>query len=237
MKKIASITFVLAIISLWFTSCKSDSKENSYVTIDGEIKGLKTGTLYFQMLQDSTLNVVDSIVFDGKSTFQWKYPLESPEMLYLFLDRGVTSSIDNILLVFAEPGKMTLRTELDKFYSGAQIDGSVNHDLWEQYLKMTQRLNNENVALIEAQFKAMREKNETKLDSLERRQEAVIKRKYLQAINFALNHKDKDIAPYLALSEIYDAQKRFLDSIYNSLTPQVREGKYGKMLGEELKSR
>jgi hypothetical protein len=235
-KSILSLTICLFVfISL--VSCASDDKKATFLELEGEIKGLKKGTLYIQMLTDSSLTVVDSILFDGKSTFSWKHPLEGPEMMYLFLDRGITESVDNLLLVFAEPGKMTLKTDLEKFYGNALITGSENHDLWVKYQKSMQRLNNENVSLIEANFKAIREKNAAKIDSIERRQEMILKRKYLQTINFALTHKDKDIAPYLAVSEIFDAQKRFLDSIYSALTPEVKDGKYGKILAEEVNKR
>lgn len=235
-KNILTLGFCF-LVFLQLVSCASDEKDASILELDGEIKGLKKGTLYIQMLADSSLTVVDSIVFDGKSTFSWKRPLQNPEMIYLFLDRGITESVDNILLVYAEPGKMTLKTDLNKFYGNAQITGSENHELWEKYQKSMQRLNNENVSLIEANFKAIREKNAAKVDSIERRQEMILKRKYLQTINFALTHKDKDIAAYLAVSEIFDAQKKFLDSIYQALTPEVKEGTYGKILADELKTR
>jgi len=49
-------------------------------------------------------------------------------------------------------------------------------------------------------------------------------------VNFALNNKDSEVAPYLALTEIYNAKINLLDTINNSLTPKVKASKYGKDL-------
>ena len=51
-------------------------------------------------------------------------------MLYLFLDRGQTKSIDNSLPFFAEPGNIKIETSLKHFFADAKITGSKNHDLW-----------------------------------------------------------------------------------------------------------
>jgi hypothetical protein len=66
--------------------------------------------------------------------------LKSPEMLYLFLDRGVSNSLDNNLLFFAEPGNINIETKLDSFLYGAKITGSKNHELYEEYKKINSRL-------------------------------------------------------------------------------------------------
>src|SRR6476646_3004221 len=70
------------IILLVFASC-NDKKELGNLQITGNIKGLKDGTLYIQKLQDTSLVVLDSIVINGKSSFETDLNIESPEMLYL----------------------------------------------------------------------------------------------------------------------------------------------------------
>jgi len=54
----------------------------------------------------------------------------------------------------------------------------------------------------------------------------------LYSINYAINHADHEVAPYIALTDLVDANPKWLDSIYNSLTPQIKKSKYG----EELKT-
>ena len=52
-------------------------------------------------------------------------------MLYLYLDRGQTNSIDNNLSFFAEPGEMTFKTTLKEFYANAKFTGSKNQEVYE----------------------------------------------------------------------------------------------------------
>jgi hypothetical protein len=74
-------------------------------------------------------------------------------------------------------------------------------------------------------------------DSLQKASDMNIKRGYLFALNFALNNKEYHIAPYIALKEVPDANKIYLDSINNSLSPEVANGKYGRALQEYLEEK
>lgn len=227
---------ILALVTLILvSSCnKSEPKNNLHLT--GNIKGLKKGTLYIQRVLDTTLVAIDSITIDGNSTFERNIALESPEMLYLFLDRGMTNSLDNNISFFAEPGKINIETNLDSYIAGAKISGSKNQELFEEYRKTNSRFQDESLNLIEAKFKAIKSNNTKAVDSLTAKQESNLKRKYLFATNFAINNKDYEVAPYIALSEIYDINIKYLDTIHKSMTPKVAESLYGKKLTEYIKS-
>jgi hypothetical protein len=221
---------LLAFVSLLLlASCnKNESKTNLRIT--GNIKGLKTGTLYIQRVVDSALVAIDTIVIDGSSTFESDIDLKSPEMLYLFLDRGVSNSLDNNLLFFAEPGNINIETKLDSFLYGAKITGSKNHELYEEYKKINSRFRNDNLTLLEQKFNAIKSQNTKAIDSLSARQDSNTKRRYLYATNFAINNKDYEVAPYITLSEIYDINLKYLDTIQKSMTPKVAKSMYGKKL-------
>ncbi|MDQ6472128.1 DUF4369 domain-containing protein [Flavobacterium sp. LHD-80] len=226
MKK--SIIAFAAIALLASCSKKNESTDNLHIT--GNIKGLKKGTLYIQRIVDTSLVAIDSIKIDGNSAFERDIKLESPEMLYLFLDRGVTNSMDNNILFFAEPGNINIDTNLDNFIYSAKITGSKNQELYEEYKKINNRFNDESLALVEPRFKAMKRNDQKAIDSLNAKQDSNTKRKYLYATNFALNNKDHEIAPYIALAEIYDINIKFLDTIQKSMTPKVAQSLYGKKL-------
>lgn len=221
---------IIAFVTLaLLASCsKKDSADNLHLT--GNIKGLKTGTLYIQRIVDTSLVAIDSIKIDGTSTFEKDIKLESPEMLYLFLDRGVTNSLDNNILFFAEPGNLTIETNLDNFLSSAKITGSKNQELYEEYQKINVRFRDENLSMVESKFKALKRQDQKAIDSIDAKQQSNIKRKYLYATNFAINNKDHEIAPYIALAEIYDINIKFLDTIQKSMTPKVAQSLYGKKL-------
>lgn len=221
---------ILALVALTsIIACtKNESKNNLHLT--GNVVGLKKGTLYIQRLKDTTLVTVDSIKIEGDSKFETNITLESPEMFYLSLNRGVSNSLDNNLLFFAEPGNINIETNLDSFLYGAKVTGSVNHDLYEEFVKINSQFKDENLTIIEQKFKATKFNNIKKLDSLKTKEESNIKRRYLYATNFAVNHKDHEVAPYIALSEIYDINIKFLDTIQKSMTPKVAQSFYGKKL-------
>lgn len=221
---------IIAFVSvLLLVACnKNESTTNLHIT--GNIKGLKEGTLYIQKYNDTALIAIDTIKIDGKSTFESNLDLKSPEMLYLYLDRGVTNSLDNNIMFFAEAGTINIDTNLDSFISSAKITGSKNQELFEEYKKINSRFNDENLTLIEKKFKALKSNNTITIDSITAAQENNIKRKYLYATNFAVNHKDHEVSPYIALAEIYDINIKYLDTIQKSMTPKVANSFYGKKL-------
>jgi hypothetical protein len=227
---------ILAFVTLaLLTSCnKTDSTTNLHIT--GNIKGLKKGTLYIQRIVDTALVAIDTISIDGSSSFSSDLDLKSPEMLYLFLDRGVSNSLDNNLIFFAEPGNIKIETNLDSYITSAKVTGSKNHDLYEEYKKINSRFKDENLTLIEQKFNAIKRQNTKAVDSLTLRQNSNTKRRYLYATNFAINHRDYDIAPYIALSDIYDINIKYLDTIQKSMSPKVSQSLYGKKLNNYISS-
>lgn len=229
MKKI-SIALVAA--SLLFACSEKKSENNLHLT--GTIKGLKNGTLYVQREKDNKLVAIDTIKIDGNSSFETDIELKSPEMLYLFLDRGVTNSMDNNLYFFAEPGNVNIETNLENYLADAKVTGSKNQDLYYDFKKIDRRFQEENLTLIEKKFNAQKNNNAKEVDRIINLQESNIKRKYLHAANFAINNKEYEVAPYIALSEIYDINLKYLDTIQKSMSPKVAKSLYGKKLTDYI---
>lgn len=227
MKK-SIIAFVTLL--LLFACNKNETKGNLHIT--GNIKGLKKGTLYIQRVVDTTLVAIDTIKIDGSSTFESNLDLNSPEMLYLFLDRGTSNSLDNNISFFAEPGNITIETNLDNYIADAKITGSKNQEIFEEYKKINMNFTDKNLSMIEQRFNALKSQNQKKIDSISAIQDANTKRKYLFAANFALNNRDYEVSPYIALSEIYDINVKYLDTIQKSMSPKVAQSLYGKKLTE-----
>ena len=220
---------IYAIIILFIlASCNNKSETNLQIT--GNIKGLQKGTLYLKKLGDSTYITLDSIKIEGKSEFESNIDLKSPEMLYLFLDRGETKSGDNNLMFFGEPGKINIATDLEYFYSKAVITGSKNNELYENYKKITSKYNEQQLELTVAKINALKSKKTDLIASIEEKSNAILKRKYLYAINFAITNKEYEVAPYIALSEINNAAIKYLDTIQKSMSPKVAKSRYGVLL-------
>lgn len=138
--------------------------------------------------------------------------------------------MDNNLPFFAEEGEISIQTSLEKFLSDAKIMGSKNHDKFEEYKLVNSRYTDKNLDLVQMQFKAFQNKNYAQADSIANEQDLVTKRRYLYAVNFALNNKDYEVAPFIALSEIPDVNLKYLDTIQKMMTPKVAKSMYGKKL-------
>ncbi|MFC4739569.1 DUF4369 domain-containing protein [Flavobacterium ponti] len=228
---------LLALICISLACCNEDKKENSNLHLTGNIEGLSQGKLYIQQVQDSSLVVLDSIMIKGDSKFDSYLNIESPEMLYLFLDRGQTNSIDNNLPFFAEPGEMHIETTLNSFFADAKITGSKNHDLYVEFTKMRSKFNEKSMDLVEKELENLKIKNKNNIDSISSEANKLTRKKYLYVANFASLHGDKEIAPFLALSEIADINIRYLDTIDSKMNPEVAKSKYGKMLKSYIEER
>lgn len=198
------------------------------LTVKGQIKGLKKGTIYLKKANDSTLTNVDSLLINGSSQFELHSNLESPEVFFLYLDKN--SSEEDRITFFADKGVTEINTTLKNFAFDAKINGATQQKTYEEYKKIMSRFRDQNLDLIKENFEAQKEKNKSKLDSLQNIQKSMQKRLYLFTVNFALNHKDSEVAPYLALTEIYNARVDLLDTINNSLSDKVKSSKYGKEL-------
>ena len=233
MKKI--VLAIIAVITL--IACNKEGASDTNVHITGDVKGLSQGKLYLQKIQDSTLVMLDSIEISGNSKFESHITLESPEMLYLFLDRGQTNSIDNSLPFFAEPGEIKIETTLKHFFADAKVTGSKNHDLWKKFDSLNSKFRDQNLALMAKRLKNELKPNPSTTDSIENEYQKLWKRKYRYTAHFAVSNANKEIAPYLALSEIANINTAFLDTIQKSMTQEVAKSKYGKMLNEHIKER
>lgn len=227
-------TALLVLTALFMAACSS---EESNLKITGKVQGLKKGTLYLQKVEDTSLITMDSIVMKGDETFAFETSIESPQILYLYLNKKDNNIYDDRVMFFAEPGEMIINTTLKKFEEDAIVEGSENQKKLLEYQSMINRFNTRNLELIQESLKAQEEENAKSLDSANAEYDQLLRRRYLFTVNFALNNKDLEIAPYLAISEVYDANIKYLDTIYTSLAPEVKESRYGRDLQEFLKER
>lgn len=224
-------------LSLLLLVACQEKESTKNLVITGTIKGFKKGTIYIQKIKDTVLVPLDTIAINGQSDFTSEMDIESPEMYYLFIDRGVSNSVDNNLPFFAEKGKIHIETTLDRFTADAKITGSKNQELYDEYKYVTLRYVDKNLALIKQKFDAQIAKKPELLPAIQAQQDQVLKSKYLYTANFAVNHSDYEVAPYLALAEIPDINLKYLDTIQKSMTPKVAKSMYGKKLTALLAER
>ncbi len=230
-----NISILSLIILLIFISC---GKENHELTVKTTIKGLQKGTLYLKKIEDTILVTVDSLIINGNQAIELHSKLESPEVFVLDLDKS--SKEEERIIFFADKGITEINTTLKNFVFDAKIKGSSQQKTYEEYKLMMSKFTNRNLELIKDNFIAQKENDTAKLKEIQKEYDNSIKRKYLYTVNFALNNKDSEVAPYLVLTEIYNANLNLLDTINKMLTPKVKASKYGKDLQsyiDEIKPR
>lgn len=223
---------LFAFLLLFSISCAN--KPNDLI-VRGTVKDIKKGTIYLQKIVDTMLVSVDSLSFDGDATFELSCTLKEPEVLYLNLNDN--TSKDERIRFFAEQGTVTINTTLKNFGTDAKVTGSNLNKQLDDYYKIANRFNEASMDLMVAQVEAAKTGDSNKINTANKNSESNLKRKYLYAINFALNHKNSEVAPYVALAEIYDANIKYLDTIYNALPKDIANSKYGKELNDFIKKR
>ena len=198
--------------------------------VSGNIDGLKKGTIYLQKQQDSIILSIDSILLEGNSNFKLETKINEPDIYYLYLDKNDGDSLNDIITFFGNNGEINIKTSLKNFDSSYEISGSKNTELLQEYFSIIRKFNLQNLDLLEIFYKAQIENNQAKIDSVNTQIENLIKRKYLYTLNFATNNSEFEISPYLAVSQIADANQEFLLKLYDTLPEKIKNSKYGKIL-------
>ena len=224
---------ILTVLIL-FTACSSNEDK---MTLTGNVKGLKKGTLLLQKIQDSVLVSIDSVLVNGNSLFSFKETILEPEIYYLNvrLENGILK--DDRISFFAESNPINISTTLTNFAIDAKVTGSNNQEKYKTYKKIIDRYSDRNLELIEQIFEAKKEGNDSLANKLDSTQKSILAKKYLATISFALSNKDFEISPYLMVSHVNDTKLVYLDSVYNNLTPKIKDSKYGKDLESLIVSR
>ena len=206
--------------------------------VSGRVDGLRKGTLFLQKVLDSTLIDIDSIVINGNPEFNFKTKIESPEIYYLYLNKDDGDTINDRVMFFAEKGEITINTLLKTFESSAKVSGSENQELLQEYRKIARQFNAKNLDYIKAYINNAKSANDSRSsDSIQKEMDNLLKRRYLYALNFAVTHGDNVIAPYIALTEVSDANIKYLDTVASKLTEEVKSSKYGKLLIDLIANR
>ena len=185
------------------------------MVVKGQIEGLRKGTVYLQKIKDSVLINIDSLTIDGIPNFEFKQEI----------------SLNDRILFFGEKGEIVINTLLNTFESSAKVTGSENQVLLQEYRSISRKFDEQNLNYVKGYLNAIQTKlDDAVIDSIQTGIDNLLKRRYLYALNFASNNGDNVIAPYIALTEVYDANIKLLDTVASKLSEEVKASKYGKEL-------
>ena len=224
MKKIGLLLLVVMAV----VACSKENENTMYVK--ASVKGLKKGTFYLQKQIDSMIVSVDSISVDGREDFLMTDEVMSPEMYYLTLGNS-----SKRISFFGEKDTVYISSQLDLFGLKAKVKGSANQELLDNFSEIQQKFNNQKLDLMKEEFEARKANSQDSIDMVAKKLKNWERKKYLYATNFAVKNADFEVAPYIALTDLFDANIGLLDTINNSLTPRIKESKYGKQLDVYIK--
>lgn len=219
MKKIGLLVLVVMAV----VACSKENESTMYVK--ASVKGLKKGTFYLQKQIDSMIVSVDSVSVDGREDFLMTDEVVSPEMYYLTLGNS-----SKRISFFGEKDTVYISSQLDLFGLKAKVKGSANQELLDNFSEIQQKFNNQKLDLMKEEFEARKANSQDSIDMVAKKLKSWERKKYLYATNFAVKNANFEVAPYIALTDLFDANIGLLDTINNSLTPSIKESKYGKQL-------
>ena len=231
MKKIIAL-FAIALIAFACTS-----KKEGNMVVKGKINGLKKGTLYLQKMKDTVLISVDSMKLLGDDKFTLTDNVTSPEMYYLTFDGN---TIDKSLMFFGEEGEITINDNVEEFGFNPEIKGSKNQDVMDKFRDFSRRFKDQRLDFIKQNLEAKVANDEALINKLDADYKKLIRKRFLFTTQFAKNNGDSEAAPYIALTELYDANIVLLDTINNNLSDKVKNSNYGKRFQKfinEIKSK
>lgn len=216
--------YILIIVAgVLMTACQQNKGLNLQVKVDG----LKKGTLYIESIQDTVLVQLDSIEVRGNKQIEFDVALDQPQMLYLHLDKNDENAFNDRLLFFAEQGQMSIRSTREAFENDAQVKGSNTDSIYRIYQEVLTSFSKRDIELLQLSIDP---DYATKIDSISTLAASNERRKFLYVLNFALNQNNSILAPY---SIVYDGDglaPKWKDSVYQSLTDDIKNSPMGESL-------
>ena len=207
------------------------SQPNKNMTVNGSIKGLQKGTLYLQHVQDTNYVTLDSLVMNSTTDFRLGCNLKEAEILYLSLSEDINA---NRISFFGSNGETQISTTLKHFKYDADIEGGPQQELLESYYKNINLFKEQRLNFIEEKLNAQLKSDVTLANEIQLQIDNVTRRSYLYSINFAINNKNSEVAPYIALTEVYNANVKYLDTINSVLPKNIAGSKYGIILEDYI---
>ena len=198
--------------------------------LNGDIKGLKKGTIVLSKSIKNSEIVLDSINLNGDSNFTLSCYLNEPEVLKIKL---TSSGLNNDeIYFFANEGVTDFKTNLKRFVYEADFNGSLQQRKLDEFKKMMTKYNEENLNLIKNQIELYN--NEDEIIIINQKLVNLKKREMFYIINFTINNSNSEVSPFIANKYLNDINIKYLDTIYKSLEESIKNSKYGLILKKKL---
>ena len=204
-------------------SCSKIDDENQF-SLSLEIEDLKKGVIYLEKISDSSIVVIDSVLFNGNNSIEFKGKIDEPEIMIISLTFENEPDPKSFTF-FVEKSNISLKTRLKDFGFKVDSKGSKNDSIYRQYLEINKKFNNEKLDLISKSLGFQKSGNKDSISFYDSKLVSVNKRQFLHNANFAMRYSNYEIAPYIAITDLRESSA-ILDTIYKSLGNGIKNSKY-----------
>ena len=204
-------------------SCSKIDDENQF-SLSLEIEDLKKGVIYLEKISDSSIVVIDSVLFNGNNSIEFQGKIDEPEIMIISLTFENEPDPKSFTF-FVEKSNISLKTRLKDFGFKVDSKGSKNDSIYRQYLEINKKFNNEKLDLISNSLVFQKSNNQDSISFYDSKLVNVNKRQFLHNANFAMRYSNYEIAPYIAITDLRESSA-ILDTIYKSLGNGIKNSKY-----------
>lgn len=207
---------------VFMISCSTEGQ----FRIEGRLSGFKQGKIYLQKIVNSTYVSLDSISVLGDTDLSFGGPIESPEVLWLYIQKKENSRLP----LFVEPGGV-LRFEghIDSLFQ-LRYSGSASQDKLIEYQSIAREYNVRMAEAYTNRLDALKNGDQSAAEKYDRVYRSTLKNRYFFTVQFALNNPNSPASPYVVLNNVSNFSMRLLDSVVHSFDQEVRTSLYGKSL-------
>ena len=213
----------LLVLFFFVSRCTKIDNENHF-SLSLEIEGLKKGIIYLEKISDSSMVVIDSVLYNGNNSIQFQGKIDEPEIMIISLTFENEPDPKRFPF-FMEKSNIILKTRLKDFGFKVDSKGSKNDSIYRQYLEINKKFNNEKLDLISMSLGFQKSGNKDSISFYDSKLVSVNKRQFLHNANFAMRYSNYEIAPYIAITDLRESSA-ILDTIYKSLGNGIKNSKY-----------
>ena len=211
------------VLFFFIFSCSKIDDENQF-SLSLEIEDLKKGVIYLEKISDSSIVVIDSVLFNGNNSIEFQGKIDEPEIMIISLTFENEPDPKSFTF-FVEKSNISLKTRLKDFGFKVDSKGSKNDSIYRQYLEINKKFNNEKLDLISNSLVFQKSNNQDSISFYDSKLVNVNKRQFLHNANFAMRYSNYAIAPYIAITDLRESIE-ILDTIYRSLDEGIKNSKY-----------
>lgn len=204
------------------------SCSNTDLKVNGTVEGLENGNFIVAKIEDNKPTNIDTVeVKNGKFTYSEK--LESADFRLFILQENPQKG----MFMFVGNDNITLTASLDSL-DKVVIKGSESQDTYSSLIEGFKKVQEEKGKLYQEAQMAQMQKDSIKLESLKDAIELNDKKAEKVVYDFAKTNNNSPLAPWALNTIIQKFEFETVNPIYEALTQESKDSKYGVELSERL---